>query len=214
MYSTFYSTPGIVLYYLIRRLPAHILRIQSGGFGPVDRIFFNLEMSFGNSLNVLSDVKELIPDFYQGSGDFLVNTHVVNLGKDHNDEQVGDVTLPDWADSVAEFMATMRRALESDHVSANLHHWIDLIFGFKARGEEAFYANNVFNPTVYEGGSKGEASAMLANQFGQAPKQLFTEPHPVRLTRRWSGDPVTEIQLLQTELERLETTQDQLVETQ
>lgn len=41
----------------------------------------------------------------------------------------------------------MRDALESEHVSANLHHWIDLIFGYKQRGEEAEKADNC---KVYE----------------------------------------------------------------
>ena len=42
------------------------------------------------------------------------------------------------------FIRLHRAALESDHVSANLHHWIDLIFGSKQRGEAAVEARNVF----------------------------------------------------------------------
>lgn len=41
-----------------------------------------------------------------------------------------------------EFVQKMRDALESDHVSRNLHHWIDLIFGYKQTGAEAEKANN------------------------------------------------------------------------
>lgn len=36
----------------------------------------------------------------------------------------------------------MRDALESNYVSTNLHHWIDLIFGFKQSGIEAEKAYN------------------------------------------------------------------------
>jgi hypothetical protein len=36
-------------------------------------------------------------------------------------------------------------------VSANLHHWIDLIFGHKQRGPAAVDADNVFYHLTYEG---------------------------------------------------------------
>lgn len=50
--------------------------------------------------------------------------------------QVGDVILPPWAKgSTREFISKHREALESDYVSENLHHWMDLIFGYKQRGK-------------------------------------------------------------------------------
>jgi hypothetical protein len=44
-----------------------------------------------------------------------------------------------------------RAALEAPYVSANLHHWIDLIFGHKQRGPAAVDADNVFYHLTYEG---------------------------------------------------------------
>lgn len=50
--------------------------------------------------------------------------------------KVGDVFLPPWAKgSAREFIRKHREALESDFVSENLHHWIDLIFGYRQRGK-------------------------------------------------------------------------------
>lgn len=42
---------------------------------------------------------------------------------------VGDVKLPPWADGPDDFLRRHRAALEGAYVSANLHHWLDLIFG-------------------------------------------------------------------------------------
>ncbi len=66
-------------------------------------------------------------------------------------ERVDDVILPPWAASPHDFIAQHQRALESDHVSRNLHNWIDLIFGFKQRGPAAVEALNVFYYCTYEG---------------------------------------------------------------
>ncbi|XP_060570848.1 protein FAN-like [Ruditapes philippinarum] len=83
----------------------------------------------------------------------------------------------------------MREALECDHVSRHLHEWIDLIFGYKQRGEEAEKADNVFYYLTYEGSvdldsikDPNERACMEIQimEFGQVPKQLFTTPHPVR----------------------------------
>lgn len=68
-----------------------------------------------------------------------------------NKGAVGDVRLPRWAKDAYDFVRLHRLALESEEVSRNLHHWIDLIFGYKQRGAEAVKATNVFFYLTYEG---------------------------------------------------------------
>jgi hypothetical protein len=41
-----------------------------------------------------------------------------------------------------DFIRKSREALECPYVSDNIHDWIDLIFGYKQQGEEAWKANN------------------------------------------------------------------------
>lgn len=65
---------------------------------------------------------------------------------------LGDVVLPPWAkQDPREFIRAHREALECDYVSQNLHHWIDLIFGYKQQGPPAVEAVNVFHHLFYEG---------------------------------------------------------------
>ena len=52
------------------------------------------------------------------------------LGTRQDGRSVGDVELPPWASTPEHFLALHRAALESPYVSANLHYWIDLIFGW------------------------------------------------------------------------------------
>lgn len=122
---------------------------------------------------------------------FLCNGDRLNLGQTQDGLRVGDVELPPWASSAADFTAKCREALECDYVSENLHHWIDLIFGYKQRGPEAVKADNVFYYLTYEGAvdleaidDKAEREGMESQimEFGQTPKQLFSIPHPQRVT--------------------------------
>jgi hypothetical protein len=75
--------------------------------------------------------QELIPQFFQpeSAAGFLTNHLDLNLGRKQNGVSLQDVALPPWASSPEDFVRQNRAALESDHVSAHLHEWIDLIFG-------------------------------------------------------------------------------------
>merc|ERR1711968_361644 len=104
-------------------------------------------------------------------------------------ERLNDVELPTWAKSHKDFIRKNAKALESEYVSENLHHWIDLIFGYKQQGEEARKAHNVFYYLTYEGAvnldemtSDHERAAIEAQiqEFGQTPRQIFKVPHPSR----------------------------------
>eukprot|EP01128_Nolandella_sp_AFSM9_P008885 TRINITY_DN5541_c0_g1_i1.p1 TRINITY_DN5541_c0_g1~~TRINITY_DN5541_c0_g1_i1.p1 ORF type:complete len:533 (-),score=86.27 TRINITY_DN5541_c0_g1_i1:23-1495(-) len=191
MYGTHYSTPGYVLYYLVRTAPEYMLRLQSGSFDHADRMFGSIQGSWKSVKTNVGDLKELIPEFFVGDGKFLVNSDGLKLGRKQDGTWLGDVVLPPWASNAKDFIVKHREALESDYVSDHLHEWIDLIFGCKQKGEAALKANNLFHPLTYEGAVdletitdpiEKEAILVQINEFGQAPKQLFTKSHPQRFS--------------------------------
>nr|GEY18261.1 hypothetical protein [Tanacetum cinerariifolium] len=88
--------------------------------------------------------------------------------------------------SPEQFISINREALESEYVSSNLHHWIDLVFGYKQRGKPAVEAANIFYYVTYEGAVDRETmedelqrSAIEDRiaKFGQTPIQLFRKKH-------------------------------------
>ena len=114
------------MYYLIRKYPSYLCRLQNDSIGgPPDQIFFSVNLSWQNGLKVLSDNKELIPEFFFDQ-QFLRNQEEAELGTDHLGNQVNDVDLPEWSNSVLEFILKQSYALEN----CNIAPWIDLVFGF------------------------------------------------------------------------------------
>ncbi|KAK9825768.1 hypothetical protein WJX74_006071 [Apatococcus lobatus] len=187
MYGTHYSCPGYVMFWMVRAAPGHLLRLQNGRFDSPDRMFCDLAEAWDSVMSNPTDVKELIPEFFLSDVRFLQNLDSLPLGTRQNGRPVGDVKLPAWAQSPADFLRKHRAALESAHVSAHLHEWIDLIFGFKQQGAEAEKAGNVFHHLTYEGGvdldsitdaQERQAVEAQINEFGQCPAQLFPSPHP------------------------------------
>ncbi|KAJ3244795.1 Neurobeachin-like protein 1 [Chytriomyces hyalinus] len=194
MYGTHYSSSAAVLFYMLRVEPFASLHIalQGGKFDHSDRQFDSLESCWKSVLTGSGDVKELIPEFFY-MPEFLINENGFDLGVKQTGARVNDVILPPWADSPEEFVRIHRMALEGDYVSAHLHEWIDLIWGYKQTGPESVTAHNVFHYLTYEGAvnidhiqdpmERASIEAQI-NNFGQTPMQLFKLPHPSRLNKQ------------------------------
>ncbi|CAG9840042.1 unnamed protein product [Diabrotica balteata] len=191
-YGTHYSSAMIVCSYLVRLEPftQHFLRLQGGHFDLADRMFHSVKEAWlSASKHNMADVKELIPEFFY-LDEYLCNSNQFDLGVKQNGVSLGNVVLPPWAkQDTREFIRVHRQALECDFVSQNLHHWIDLIFGYKQQGQPAVDAVNVFHHLFYEGNVdidniddplKKNATIGFINNFGQIPKQLFKKPHPCK----------------------------------
>ncbi|UYV78667.1 LYST [Cordylochernes scorpioides] len=219
-FSSLYSNSGLVLQYLIRTLPFtyKFLKFQGhdnhdNNFDLPDRSFHSVELSWRVATrDSNSDVKEMIPEFFYFP-EFLVNYNGLDLGVCQNGVQVDDVELPPWCHGNARiFTLVLRQALESSMVTNNLHHWIDLIFGYKQTGKAAVAALNVYHPlsnptseckqpnrgsgtfTYYEGAAsinqgdelRQKAAHTMVRNLGQVPQQLFHTPHP--MVTQWVVD--------------------------
>ena len=189
IYGTHYSTPGYVLHYLVRVAPEFMFCLQNGKFDAPDRMFYSMKDTWDSCLQNPTDLKELIPEFFCGAGDFLKNSEDLDLGRRQTGDRVDNVELPAWAKSPQDFIRKNRKALECDYVSEHIHEWIDLIFGYKQKGAEAIDANNLYYYLTYEGSVDLEqekdarrraALEIQIQEFGQTPKQLFAVPHPAR----------------------------------
>lgn len=193
-YGTHYSSAMIVTSFLIRLRPyvQSYLLLQGGKFDHADRLFNSIGKAWSSaSKDNTTDVRELIPEFFYLS-EFMVNLNNFEFGTLQNGEVPNDVELPKWAHGDPKiFIQKNREALESPYVSANLHLWIDLIFGYKQSGPPAVDCLNVFHHLSYNGAinldninDDLERNAVIGmiNNFGQTPNKIFTKPHPQKET--------------------------------
>jgi len=196
LYGTHYSTPAYSLFYLLRCLPECMLRLHCGHFDAWSRLFHSVQGAW-EATHSSQALMELIPEFFACGKleDRWLRNELQILTQEG---ELGNVELPKWAEGDSKkFIEIHRAALESEHVSRHLPLWIDLIFGYKSRGEEAEKANNLFHPVCYlEPPIRSDLSPRSANvletqieEFGRVPKQIFKEPHPPRLKiPNWDGD--------------------------
>lgn len=184
--------------------------LQNGKFDLPDRLFFDLEDSFRCATEEISDVRELIPEFFY-LPEFLLNLEKHDFGVQQSGLRVHNLRLPAWTQQNPYFFVSQhRKSLESDYVSRNLHHWIDLIFGYKQKGKEAEKNLNTFFYMTYEDsveidkindpGLKISTESQIIH-FGQTPSQLFVKPHPARMPKdavsqgKWIADPTANLKV-------------------
>ncbi|KAL7420576.1 Beige protein-like 1 [Cryptotrichosporon argae] len=199
-YGTHYTSSMIVCGFMIRLSPFTeiFLALQGGNFDLADRLFSSIPRAWESASNDnRGDVRELIPEFFYSPG-FLVNVNHHDFGrKQVSGDAVDDVVLPPWAlgDPLL-FTHLHREALESDYISRNLPHWIDLTFGCKQRDPASY---NCFHPLSYRGAvdleqmeddNEKAASTAIIHNFGQTPLQIFRQPHPYRIMSGKTGLPL------------------------
>ena len=180
IYGSNYSNPFSVCNFLMRIFPfTHIsIELQGHGFDNPDRLFLSVINSFYNSTTQKTDVRELIPEFFYLPEIFL-NINNLNMGKMENGEEVNDIKTP-CHNNPYEFIMVMKTVLESEKISYNINNWIDLIFGYKARGKEAENANNIFTEASYQENidlskKQNKESLLRLVEFGLIPYQVMTK---------------------------------------
>ena len=180
-YGTHYMHFGVVIYFMFRIDPFSMFSVfLHHGWDHPNRVFFSLKESWNSAaLYSPADVKEMIPhmymlpEMYKGPSVFPLDSKT-------------DVLLPSWSQTPRDFTFKMQRVLESERVTNGLPDWIDLIFGFKSRGEMAAAAKNLFHPLCYPSDDfeldhpdqveKDAAITCIVN-FGQCPIQISQKPH-------------------------------------
>jgi hypothetical protein len=191
LYSSTYSSPLCIFIWMVRVEPFTSMHIQAqnGRFDHPSRQFASVKTAYELSTTSIGDYREIIPEFFYDDA-FLMNKNEFNLGTARG-EVLNHVELPPWSRTATEFVYLNRKALESEFISSRIHHWIDLIWGYKQTGKDAADADNLFYPYLYE----SVWSLPLADEpvsdvtaaldcCGQIPQQLFQRPHPARLPLR------------------------------
>ena len=180
MYGSNYSNPTYVCNYLVRIFPfTHIsIELQGDKFDDPNRLFNEVKLSFKSATTQKADVRELIPEFFFFP-EMFINLNDLNMGIRDNGKKVNDVSTP-CSNNPYEFTLLMRNVLENDIISNNINKWIDLIFGYKNKGEEAEENYNVFTESSYQEDidlKKVENKDLYLRfaEFGLIPNQIISK---------------------------------------
>lgn len=156
--------------YKARRLPLSVLRIAVRSVYEPNEYPSNMQRLYQWTPD------ECIPEFYCDPRIF----RSLHSG-------MPDLAVPSWAGTPEEFIKLHRDALESNQVSFQIHHWIDITFGYKMAGEAAIAAKNVMLPA---------STSKMPRSIGR--RQLFTQPHPPRQVSRMETEEKNNGQIVET----------------
>ena len=180
-----YSNPVYVCNFLLRIFPFTNISIELQGdrLDDPNRLFYSIKSSFDTSTTLKSDVRELIPEFFY-LPEMLININNLELGKRDDGIIVNDVFTPCNNDPY-KFIEVMKNVVENNRVSYNINYWIDLIFGFKAKGKEAELAKNIFSESSYQedidlNKIENKNTYLRMVEFGLIPNQIMTKECPKR----------------------------------
>ena len=200
-YSSHYSNPFYVVHYMSKVFPYSFcaIELQGDGFDKRERQFLSLINSWKTCMNENTDIRELIPEFFF-LPEMFINFNRINFLNDkiNLEEKIDDINnfeYPTWAKNNPNlFIIKNRLALESDFVSDSLNDWIDLIFGYKQKGEEAEKAKNLFFDFTYENSidiekykknNLDEYNSLISKvDIGQTPSQIFSKSVDKRMKRK------------------------------
>jgi len=187
-FGTHYSYPASVLYFMMRIEPFTMYNVVfHTGFDHKDRLFSSISETWKSASETnQTDLKELIPQFFFVPS-MLRNINNIPLEIRTDGTNITNVLLPQWAPTPEKFVWIMREFLESTCVSNSINEWIDLIYGYKQRGNAAIESMNLFHPLTYgidenksaDSHTKRAQYDAITN-FGQCPTQIMNVPHPKR----------------------------------
>ena len=134
-------------------------------------MFISLSKTFENVCILKYDVRGLIPELIK-KGNYI-----------------NDVILPPWSDNNPGILVSkMRNFMENN--CENINKWIDLIFGYNQRGENADFVNNIFMAQTYENMVKIEEadpeireSLMRLIEIGVTPYKIFFNENKERMNK-------------------------------
>ena len=124
----------------------------------------------------------------------FINNNNLNLAQGKKDKKrklmdINDVILPPWSDNNPGILVSkMRNFMENN--CENINKWIDLIFGYNQRGENADFVNNIFMAQTYENMVKIEEadpeireSLMRLIEIGVTPYKIFFNENKERMNK-------------------------------